>query len=373
MKRNLNYLARAWSGNGRLFLLLCVIPTSLSALYFSCVADDVYVSESHFIVRNQQHQASAGLSGFLQSSGLATADTETYSVQDFLSSRDALQQLLQTENLRKDFSGLRADGLKRFPGLIYHDTFEDLWLYYKRFILETDLDSTSEILTLIVRAFTADDAHRINEALLRESEALINRMNERAQKDLIRFATADVETAERAQTAAVREMAAFRNRTSVYDPERQSGLQLERVESVNRQLLAVGIQLADLRTVAPASPQIPLLESRIRHLTRSVSAEDARVAGSDDALSNKAAEFAEVALHQGFAEKRLALSLNSLQQAREDALHQQLYLERISEPNHPDVAMEPRRLRNVVGTLILSLIIFGIVALLSASVKEHAE
>ena len=357
----------------RLFLGLVVAPTALAVLYFGLIAHDVYVSESHFIVRNQQHQSSTGLTGLLQSTGISTADTDTYSVQDYLSSRDALKKLDSEFHLGAAVSRPDIDWLKRFPGPFYDRSFESLLLYYRRNVVETEVDSTSQIVTLTVRAFTADDAVRINESLLAMSEALVNQMNERARNDLVGFARKDVEVAEAQATQAVLAVSAYRNGETVFDPDKQSELQLTRVEAIAQDLLATRKQLADIRGIAAASPQIPVLESRVALLEKTVAAESARVAGGKRSLSSQAAAYAAVQLQQDFTAKHLELALQALQQAREDALKQTLYLERIDEPNRPDIAIEPRRARNILATFILSLIVFGIVSLLSASVKEHAE
>lgn len=371
--RMLNRLREFAFGKGRLFMLSCVLPTTLAILYFAFVAHDVYVSESHFIVRNQQRQSMTGITGFLQSSGLSTADADTYSVQDFLTSRDALHQLDDRLALRKAMGRTEADWLKRFPGPFYDGSFESLLLYFRRNVVETDLDTTSQIVTLTTRAFTADDAFRINETLLQLSEDLVNKMNDRARADLVRFAASDVQAAEDAATAAARAVAAYRNGDAIYNPDKQSELQLQRVELVNADLMATRRQLADVEAVAPVSPQIPVLAARVKTLEASVNAESLKVAGGKRSLSTQSAEFAAIALQQDFAARRLQLALSTLQSAREDALHKQLYVERINEPNRPDIAMEPKRVRNVLATFILSLLVFGIVSLLTASVKEHAQ
>jgi capsular polysaccharide transport system permease protein len=371
--RVLNRLHDFAFGKGRLFPLLCVLPTTLATLYFAFFAHDVYVSESHFIVRNQERQSSSGITGFLQSSGLSTADADTYSVQDFLTSRDALHQLDERLAMRQAMGRTEVDWLKRFPGPFYDGSFESLLLYYRRNVVETDLDTTSQIVSLMTRAFTADDAYRINETLLQLSEDLVNKMNDRARTDLVHFATSDVQAAEQAATAATNAVSAYRNGDTIYNPDKQSELQLQRVEQVNADLMATRRQLADVEAVAPVSPQIPVLAARVKMLEASVNAESSKVAGGKRSLSTKSAEFAAISLQQDFAARRLQLALSTLQSAREDALHKQLYVERINEPNRPDIAIEPKRVRNVLATLILSLIVFGVVSLLTASVKEHAE
>jgi len=62
-----------------------------------------------------------------------------------------------------------------------------------------------------------------------------------------------------------------------------------------------------------------------------------------------------------------------MEAARNEAQHQQLYLERIVQPNLPDIAIEPRRLRSVVIVLLLGLLAWGILSLLVASIREHMQ
>jgi capsular polysaccharide transport system permease protein len=65
--------------------------------------------------------------------------------------------------------------------------------------------------------------------------------------------------------------------------------------------------------------------------------------------------------------------LSALQEAHANASKQQLYVERLAEPSMPDEAIEPKRLRNMAAAFMLSLIVWGVLSLFAASVKEHAE
>ncbi|MDK4537839.1 capsule biosynthesis protein, partial [Kingella kingae] len=57
--------------------------------------------------------------------------------------------------------------------------------------------------------------------------------------------------------------------------------------------------------------------------------------------------------------------------AKAEAERQQLYLEVVSKPSKPDMAQLPSRLYNIIATLIISLMVYGICSLLSASIREH--
>ena len=97
------------------------------------------------------------------------------------------------------------------------------------------------------------------------------------------------------------------------------------------------------------------------------------MAGSGGSLTNKAATYERLALDRAFADKQLAVALTSLESARSEAQRKQLYLERVVQPNRPDVATEPKRLRSIITIFVLGLVAWGVLTLLAASVREHME
>lgn len=76
-------------------------------------------------------------------------------------------------------------------------------------------------------------------------------------------------------------------------------------------------------------------------------------------------------LEKEFADKQLAVAMAALEQARAEALRQQLYIERVAQPRVPDSSLEPDRARGVLTTLVLGLLLWGIVSLLVSGVREH--
>ena len=350
-----------------------VVPTLLAGIYYGLIASDIYISESRFIVRSPQRPAQSGVLGsFLQGTGLSRAQDDTFAVHDFITSRDALRQLDQELSLGRMFSRPDIDFLDRFAALEWDRSFETLYRYYKKRV-GVEYDSTSSISVLKVSAFTAQDANQINNLLLGISEQLVNQISERARQDILRYAQGEVELAERRVADAALALASFRNRNVVIDPEKQSTLQLQQVSRLQDELIATRTQVAQLKSVTPDSPQIMVLQTKIDTLQAAIDAETAKVAGRSGSLSGKAAAYERVALEREFADKQLGIALAALEAARNEAQHQQLYLDRIVQPNLPDIAIEPRRLRSVVIVFLLGLLAWGILSLLVASIREHMQ
>lgn len=366
---NRESLRQSWQSH-RLFWLTVVLPTLAAILYFGFIAADVYISESRFVVRSPERQTASPLGMLLKGTGFTRSQDDSYTVQDFILSRDAMRALDEKLNLRSAFG--KGDLFSRFPGLDWDDSFENMHRYYQKMV-GVQLDPVSSIATVTVRAFSAEEAQKINQYLIEMSETLVNQLNERGRQDMIRFAANEVAEAEKKARDAALALARYRNEKGVIDPEKQSTIPLQQIAKLQDELIATKAQLAQLQMLTRDNPQIPVLKQRIQMLESEIELESARVAGSGRSLASKAAEFQRLALDKEFADKQLASALVSLEQARNEARRQQLYLERIAQPNLPDAAMEPRRLRNILAVFVLGLIAWGVLSMLIAGIREHQD
>jgi capsular polysaccharide transport system permease protein len=366
------WLKNRYEKTNKLFRWIVIFPTVLAIIYFGCIVSDVYISESRFVVRTAEQKQNFSLGSILQSSGVSHASEDTWSVHDFILSRDALEKINHQSDLRQVFGDRNIDVFSRFAGFSWTKTFEALFHYYQKHI-SIEQDPTSSISVLKVMAFTAEDAHRINEILLRMSEDFVNKLNERARIGVVRFATHEVEVAEKKAKEAALAVSNYRIQKGVFDPERQSGLQLQQISKLQDELIATQTQLAQIRSFTPKNPQVASLEKHSEALKAAINSETSKVTGPAASLTNKATEYERLVLERDFAAKQLVVALASLEQARNEAQRQQIYLERIAEPNKPDVAMEPQRIKAILATLLLSLIIYGIASLLMANIREHVD
>lgn len=361
------------SKTSRLFLFTVVLPTLVAVFYFGLIKSDIYISESHFVIRSPERQVQTGLGAIFQGVGFSRSQDDAHNVHDFMLSRDALQNINAEIDLRKAFNKRGVDLFSRFNPLGIDNSFEALFRYYRKRIA-IDLNNTSSISILQVRTFNPEDSYRINEMLLQMGEEFINRLNERSRQDMIRFAKSEVNIAAQKAKKAAKDLSDFRNRHGVFDPERQSALQLKQITKLQDELLATKVQLGQVRNFTPESPRIPSLKKRIEILRSEIEDEMAKVAGGGPrSLTGKAVEYELLMIERTFADKQLAAAMVSLEQARTDAQRQQLYLERIVQPHKPDIAIEPRRIRSILTTFILGLIIWGIVTMFVSGVKEHFD
>jgi capsular polysaccharide transport system permease protein len=354
-----------------LFIVTVLVPTVIAIFYFGLVASDVYISESHFTVRSQGKQPLPNIAALIKG-GESDTGIESKAVEDYVKSRDALQVLNKNDRVRQIFSRPSIDFLSRYDSFFSGDSNEALFKYYgKRVTIEEN--SGTQIITLSVRAYSPDDAHWMNERLLEQSEALVNVLNQRSRDDLIRYAAREVDEAQRKASLAAITLAQFRNREGVIDPEKQATASLQMISKLQDDLAASKTQLIQLKMFAPANPQAEVLQARIKGLEKEIEEQLGRVAGGRQSLANTAIRYQRLSLESQLSDRLLASALATLEAARNDARRQQAYVERIVQPNQPDAPLEPKRLRGIISTLVLGLVIWGILTMLLASLKEHRD
>ncbi len=347
-----------------------VLPTALAAVYYFTYAAEQYVSEARFVVRGPSGSQPGVLNSLLQGAGVTRAQDDTFAVHDYILSRDALQELAQTIDIRTLFARPEADPLSRFPIIYGGDTFEHLYKYYRKHV-DLTFDSTTGVSELTVQAFRPEDARLIASALLTAGEQLVNRMNERQRSNTMRDARAEVALSEQRVEEVASKIASFRNRESLIDPDRQSVAMLQGITDLQTRVVQAKTQIAELTRSSPNSPLIPTAQRRVVALQAQIDEARAKVTGTDESLVPKMTEFNLLTLQREFATRALASATASLETARLNAERQQLYLDPIVQPNEADYAAYPKRFASIALVFGICFGLYTITLLLLAGAREH--
>ncbi len=352
------------------FLLVVGLPTLLATVYLVVFASDQYVSEAKFVVRGLTAQSPGVLGSLLQTAGVSHASDDTYAVQDYIMSRDALSEMIKDQGLRAVFNRPEADTLSRFPLLESRASLEHFYDYYKSHV-DVFLDTTTSVSTLTVKTFRPEDSQRIAQALLTSGENLINRMNERERENSMRDARKEVELAEQRVEDIASKIAGFRNQEALLDPNKQSVPMLQSINDMQTMLSRANLQLAQILTASPNSPLIPDYKRRIVALQAQIDDAKTKITGTDQSLVPKITAYDMLTLQREFADKQLASAIASLEAARMQSERQQLYLDTIVQPNKADYPAYPKKIATIGIVFATFLGIYLMAALLIAGAREH--
>lgn len=355
------------------FTIFVLVPIALSIIYYGLIASDQYISESRFVVKGRSDRPNqlSGLASLVQVSGLSSGQEQTNEVIDYIKSRNALTELQRRDDVRGKFMLTGADFLSRYPFLWRKDRFENLYLYYQNKV-STKVDSETGLAILTVKAFTPSDAQKINSTLLDLSETLVNRLNAKARDKAISEAEQRVTDAQDRVRRARLALGQYRNNQELIDPLKQAGNVLAISDKLISEQAALQAQLDLMTRVTPRNPSIPALRGRIAAIGSAIARQNGRAVGNTSALSSKMGGYDNLALEQEFAAQTLTAASAALEQARADAQRQQFYLERVVEPNAPDLSRYPQRLWQILTVAGVALCLYFIGWMLVVGIIEHS-
>jgi capsular polysaccharide transport system permease protein len=359
-----------------MLVILVVVPNIIAVLYFGLLASNQYISETRFTV-------SSGAIPKMDEMGSVTGVPPILIVQDtlvvtnYIHSRPMVEELESKVGLRETYSAPSIDWWARFNKKKPIEKFVDYW----DSMSHTSIAFPSGIVSLKIYAFSPDDAKRIADAVVAQSEKLINELNDRMRRDTVLASERDMQQASKDLAHARTQMELERNTEGLID-----------VGETNKALtgLASGLQAdllkaqqeyeSELRYVSADAPQMRVLKSRITAMKTQFEQMNAQLttqgekqsgAVADKALSGKMTKFAELDLEDRIAEKRYATAVAAVEAARILSERRMLYLHEIVAPAQAEESEYPWRWLSVGMTLVASIIAWVSAIAAMAFVRNH--
>lgn len=357
----------AWQKRMALFV---GVPTVLVFLYLALFASPMYVSEAKFAVRSATEQA-GGLDFATQIFKTASSTTQDAAVvTEYIESPDAFERLDKELAVKAHYSDRRWDVISR---LSQNPTLYDKTTFWN-FVASPVLDPDSGIVTFTVRAYTPEMAQKIASHVLKQSEALVNAMNERAREDAMKLAGEEVKRAQARLTKSQKALETFRDEHAEIDPKATaSGLQTL-VMDLEGQRATLKAQISEMAAyMRPDAPALKTLKTRLAAVEKQLSGEKQRLAGiGAGAMNNWVSAYEALTIENEFAQKQLVSAMTAMESARVSLLSQSKYVVTIESPTLPDESRYPRTFEFTFCVLLGLLLLFGLGSLIVASIREHA-
>ncbi len=367
--RTLHFLTTFY--RSALLVALIIVPVLVAAYYYFAIAVDRYEVNAVFLIRNAGQEQSSSVGSILgQPAAFGRASDESFSVIDYVTSYEGMLRLTDQVDLRAAYS---FSGDDPFFYLQPDATLLGLYDYYLSMI-DANYDQITGLVSINVRAFRPQDAEAISEAILAESERLVNEFNKRAESDLLRLSREEVSGALSRLEQAESALAEFRRYNNVIDPTevitRVNGIitQLEGEIALSQAEL---VKLGNVTGNRGSAVTRLDLEAQIEALQAQVERERQKLVGEQESMGNLIPEFELLFLRKQIAGEAYSASLVSLQDAVAQAQRQQLYVVPVVSPTEPDEAQLPRRWENLFFVFLVSLLVFTIGRLLFLGIRDH--
>jgi capsular polysaccharide transport system permease protein len=357
----------------RLKLLLIALPLLLTAIYYLVFAADRYVSESIITVR-QADQDQTGIPGaaLLLAGVNPPSREETLYLQQYIHSLDLLKRLDAQLGLRAHYEAEKNDPLYR----LYGGSSQEWFLDYYRSRVEVHFDDLASLLTVRVQGFEPAFAQQLNATILQDSERFVNAFSQRMAREQMGFSETELERSAQRLQKAKGEVLAFQTKNKLLDPLSQAQASGTLTAELQASLARQEAELRNALTyLNDGSYPIKALRSQVEATRAQLEVERLRATSgrSGERLNTLAAQFQDLILQAGFAEDAYKLALASVENSRIDASRKLRSLVVIEPPSLPETALYPRRIYNLLTLLVVSLLLYGIVRLVIATIREHLD
>lgn len=362
---------RSWKKSLKLgsfqWVLACF---SIAVIYFGFIASDRYVSRAELVVK--QADQIKMLPDALSMLGLGGSNhQDILLIQDYLKSADLLDKLDKELGLKAHYQSHKVDYFSRLPDNVTREEF----LKYYREHLSLHLDELSGVLTIELQAFDPVYGQRVVSLMLKESEGFINQLGHQVALEQLAFVEKEVDRAyQRVQTEKAKVLE-FQNSHHLISPESTSKARLTVVSQIEGELARQQAQLKQLQSyMKETAPAVVSVKSRVEALTLQLAQEQSRLTGADkDAMNEITARYLDVQTKASLAADLYKTGLISLEQAKVEAYRKLKHLLVISQPTLAEDAEYPRRLYNLATIGVLLCLLYGLIVMGLATLREHQD
>lgn len=352
-------------------ILAFVAPVLLGSLYIFFVLPDQYVTEFRFSVRVPvgnpaalaKSNGGAALSALFGGNPTPGSDLlDNFTVADYARSPQAASDVHAKVNLKAMFSK-PSDPFSRLADTASQ---EELGRYWKGMV-SSDYDVTTGLALVRVKAYAPQDSFSIANALLTQSNRLVNDIGNQSQTDTVRFAKEQFDRATTQVADLQRQIAGLARggADSASVGVIQANTQVATTTRANIALIQSQIEVLEGQLHNPKAPQIVLLRQQLAANERALG--DAVSTANTVSTNN----FQVLTAQLANANSELSAAQAALSQAKSAAAAQRLYLTTYVRPSLPESPVGPDRWMALLLLVAGAGMVWVVGLLVRNSILEH--
>ncbi|MCA0042578.1 capsule biosynthesis protein [Celeribacter litoreus] len=357
----------------RLFVFIG-IPTLVSGIYFYNIAAPMYGTKSAFVIQQAEAPSAtmSGLGGIISGSPLATSQ-DSITVQDYLTSRDAMLRLDADAGFREHFSSEAIDPIQRLPE---NPTNEETYKVYKKRVT-VGYDPTEGLLRLEVVAGDPETSQEFSDLLVAYAEEQVDDLTQRLREDQMKGARESLEDAEDKMIAAQERVILLQEQLGIFSADAETSSIMSQISGFESQLQNKKLALQQLLdNENPNQARVDGTRGDIRRLESLITDLRSSLTEANNGSASLARITAELRMAEGELTTRQLMAqqaLQALEAARIEANRQVRYLSLSSRPVAPDEPTYPRKFENTLLAMLIFSGIYLMAALTAAVLREQVS
>jgi capsular polysaccharide transport system permease protein len=349
---------------GRLAMFV-LLPTIAAGFYFFTIATPMYGTKSEFIIQQAESQGGGGLGSLFQGTGLAT-QTDSTTVQSFMTSREAFLRLDEEHGFTEHFSNPDIDAIQRLD----EDATREAAYAMFQDLVKIGLDPAEGILKMEVIAADPVKSQDFSDALIRYAEEQVDQLTQRVREDQMSGARANFELAQQRRQTALTELITIQQETETGPVGAEQAALQQRITTLQVELDQEQLNLAGFAGVRrPNEAQVRATENSIAQIENQIALLRSQMS-SEGSLTTNDARLRVAEENYAFEVLNVQTAQSTLSTAEIEANRQVRYLSVSVAPIAPDEPTYPRSFEN---TLLAFLIFSGIYLMISLTASILRE
>src|SRR5574343_578207 len=289
-------------------------------------------------------------------------------LREHLLSVDMANKIDQSLSLRKHYSSKQRDYFSRLGS---DDVPQEKFYNYYLSRIKVDYDEYSSVLVVSASSFDPSISQKIVAALVSEGERYMNELGHRLARNQMSFLELQVRDKSEALKRARMSLIKFQNEKKMFSPGVVAQSVAASIEKIQGQLIEIQSKKSSLlQYMSDKAPQISELDFQIKALEEQIKKLQSKLVSDDSGLNKTLEEYQLLEAEEKFAGDLYKTALVALERGRIESVRTLKNISVIQSPTKPEMSEEPRRLYNIVLTIVVLTLVLGIVRLVSLIVNE---
>lgn len=346
----------------------------LLSFYWVVVASDRYISESHIIIQRTDisgNTQNLDISSLLGQGGSNRSDQML--LRDYLLSVDMLKKLDTKLNLKAHYSNHDYDIISRMWSS--NPSMEWFHCYYLG-RTSIDYDDFNGVLVIKVQAYDAKTAHAIAAMLVQEGERYMNALAQNLAQTQVVFLERQVVNLGSKALQARQNVLDYQNKKGLVSPQAETENLVGILAKLKQEKSELQTQKSALQSyLVGTHPNIVMLEQKIASIDKQINQEQAKLTSINNgkSLNRTVEEYQRLELAASLSQDIYKSALVALEKGRIEALRTIKTVSVLQAPTVPEYPMQPRRIYNIIVSLLVCLLIAGLLHLLIAVIRDHKD
>ena len=345
----------------------------VSAVYCFGIGRDRYQATSEFVIKQPMPPVTASTTvlGSLQSSSVLSSLEDGRYLQVYLKSNAVKQEVFPDPSAFKSRYAPQAPD--QWSGL-HPDAGQLEQLAFFRKQLDVVPQELSGTIVLSTNAFSADDAYRLNQDLLKQAQLFVNEVNQSISADQQTFAEEQVEFAKVRLTTASNALESFQDRYGQLDPQSEQTATTGFITELESRLVDLKVEEASLRRQFrdPNAPEVAFVADQVRELELQIQEERQKAVGAGGRDLNKLAS--QATRLQGdvdFARESLISAMRAAENSRMESQRQLKFIVMLSKPQLPSGPETSWRWKAFLSCLGILIVGWGVGGFLLTALRRE--